>query len=47
MTNWRAMQTPIDKAKGGKVHSAQIGVKPRYLAMGSWKADLSKGGVKR
>lgn len=44
-TNWRAMQAPAEK--GTKRHLAVRGVKPRYLSMGSWRADLSKGGVKR
>jgi hypothetical protein len=44
MTNWKAMQAPTDK---NKKLSAPRGVYPRYLAAGSRRADLSKGGVLR
>jgi hypothetical protein len=46
MTNWRAMQAPIDKSK--KLAAiAPHGVKPRYMKMGSWHANLSKNGARR
>jgi len=44
VTNWLAMQVPRDK---NKKLSAPGGVRTRYLSAGSWRADLSKGGVLR
>lgn len=44
MTNWKAMQVPVDKQKR---LAPPIGVNTRYLAAGSWRADASKGGVFR
>lgn len=46
MINWKAMQAPTE-TKGGKKHVGPSDVRPRYMSMGSWRADLSKGGVKR
>ena len=40
MTNWKAMQA----YKGLEMGSD---IKPRYVAGGSWRADLAKGGTKR
>lgn len=49
MTNWKAMQVPgIAAGKGAaKTHSRPGEVRTRYLAMGSWHADASKGGTRR
>ena len=45
MVNARAMQVHADK--GTKKYLYPVGVKPKYLAMGSWHANLSKGGVRK
>ena len=39
MTNWAAMQM----YKGEQ----PVGIKPKYVAGGSWRADKAKGGAKR
>jgi len=51
-TNWKAMQVPAPAVKKGEGKSKSgvdprrmTDVKPRYLSMGSWHADGSKGGV--
>jgi len=38
------MQTPKDSKT--KENLPVYGVKPKYMSMGSWKADASKGGSK-
>lgn len=43
MTNWRAVQVPVDKTNP-RVRIPPAGVRVRYLSMGSWHADLSKEG---
>jgi hypothetical protein len=43
-TNWRAMQTAGAKKPDYIIPRE---VKPRYMTMGSWHADLSKDGAKR
>lgn len=45
MTNWKAMQVPMDKDK--KKPAPPVGVRTRYLSMGSWHAMSSKGGQMR
>jgi len=45
MTNWKAMQIPKDK-KTGKF-TPPSDVRPRYMAMGSWHASASNGGVRK
>lgn len=39
MTNWKAMQVPKDDKKQPL---APLGVKTRYLSMGSWKHKSKK-----
>lgn len=46
MTNWKAIQVPAEKGDK-KIRSVPHGIKPKYMAMGSWHADLSKDGVCR
>lgn len=46
MTNWKAMQVPAEKGDK-KLRSVPHGIKPKYMTMGSWHADLSKDGVSR
>lgn len=45
-TNWRAMQAPRDK-KDKRVHVAPQGIKPQYMSMGSFHADLFRDGRSR
>ena len=47
-TNWKAMQVPVDKksAKGGVYHPARD-CSVKRMAMGSWRANQSKGGALR
>lgn len=44
-TNWRALQVPMDK--NTKESPRQVGILPRYMSMGSFHADFSKGGKSR
>jgi hypothetical protein len=46
MTNWKGMQV-IHRVEGKKVGARPVGVYPRYLAGGSFHADLSKEGRSR
>ena len=46
MTNWKGMQV-IHKIEGRKVGVCPVGVYPRYLAGGSFHANLSKDGRSR
>lgn len=46
MTNWKSMQA-VHKTEGKKIGANPIGVYPRYLAAGSWHADLSRDGRSR
>jgi hypothetical protein len=44
--NYRAMQVASAAKKGVVQALSKPGdVKPRYMAMGSWRASLSKGGA--
>lgn len=45
MTNWRALQVPVDKET--KQYMPQHGIKPKYFSGGTWKADSRKRGAKR
>jgi hypothetical protein len=48
MTNWEAMQVPALTVPGGAQTFNRPGdVRTRYLSMGSWHADGSKGGKSR
>lgn len=42
MTNYDAVQTPVDPSTKRSVKLN--GIKARYLSMGSWHANKSKGG---
>ena len=47
-TNWRAMQAAGALKMKDKVHGVlprPSDVLTRYMSMGSWHADLSKGGL--
>ena len=46
MINWKSMQVPADKLDK-KIRMVPHGILPRYLAAGSWHADLSKEGKSR
>lgn len=48
-TNWNAMQSVLSKTEKGSgvkpVRGRNADVKPRYMTMGSWHANLSLKGV--
>lgn len=44
MVNWNALQAAGAAKKEGKNPG---NVLPRYMAAGSWRASLSKGGAKK
>lgn len=45
MVNWKAMQVPIDKTSREAL--IPFGILPRYVAMGSFHADLRHDGQSR
>mgnify|MGYP001618013535 CR=1 FL=1 len=45
MTNWKALQVPVDKTT--KEALIPYGILPRYMAMGSFHADAHHDGQSR
>ena len=45
MTNWKAMQCPLDKTT--KEALIPYGIIPKYMAMGSFHADARQAGQSR